>query len=100
MNNWKDTTSYRKDDQDRVPVSWSIMFGKVRLTVTCDHIYHTGRWVMIAHPFVNLKELNVSNALDAQAEAISILRGEVLTTIKELETELLSNLFEARREKK
>ena len=43
---WKDATSYSRNDRERVPRTFDVTAGPVRLVVTCGHIACPGEWVM------------------------------------------------------
>lgn len=43
---WKDITSYSRDDKERKPTGFGIEEGPLRISITCGHIYHRPNWVM------------------------------------------------------
>jgi uncharacterized OB-fold protein len=44
---WKDITTYRQGQKERVPTSWEYSNGIIRISITCGHIYFpSGEWVM------------------------------------------------------
>lgn len=45
---WVDSTSYSRDDKERVPNTWTLTLPetKLRITVTKGHVYSPGKWVM------------------------------------------------------
>ena len=46
---WKDCTTYRQGDKERIPTVFEIKSGKLRVVVTNGHIYCKGHWVMHCH---------------------------------------------------
>lgn len=77
---WKDDTSYSREDKERVPKTWTLDLGEVRITVTCGHIYHRGEWVMHCRPWFDTHALNMLenvNAEEAQAKALAKVRTKV-----------------------
>lgn len=76
--NWTDSTSYSRDDKERVPVSWSTEIGGLRITVTCGHIHHKPDWVM--HCFnigIDTLPITATNAEDAKLIAIKIVKSRI-----------------------
>jgi hypothetical protein len=43
---WEDCTSYSQGDKNRIPTTWAIQSGGVRVVVTNGHISRKGDWVM------------------------------------------------------
>lgn len=43
---WKDTTSYSQGDKERKQTTYTTESGRIRITITCAHIYYPGQWVM------------------------------------------------------
>lgn len=43
---WRDCTSYSRGDKERVPTSYEIKHGWLRICITCGHIYHRPKWVL------------------------------------------------------
>lgn len=41
MPQWKDATSYSRDDKERKPTIWSLQLGKLRVSVVCVLRCHT-----------------------------------------------------------
>ena len=49
---WKDCTTYRQSDKERIPTTFDIKSGKLRIVITSSQIYYNrrchreGQWVM------------------------------------------------------
>lgn len=76
---WKDCTGYSQGDRDRIPTSWQIIVGPLRVTVTCGHIYYKGKWIMHCDPFFREKPLgdDINGARDAQNRALAMVRSKL-----------------------
>jgi hypothetical protein len=46
---WKDVTSYSRNDKERTPTTFEVKEGPLRIVITCGHIYHRPEWVMHCH---------------------------------------------------
>lgn len=69
---WKDTTSYSRDDKDRKPTTFSKQCGPMRLVVTSGHIHYPGKWVAHAFPLFENKALKATTRDEAQAEVVQM----------------------------
>lgn len=72
---WKDITSYRRSDKDRLPTTFETQVGDLQLVVTCSHIYYPGKWVFHCSPWFDTHPLGEEvNTLDqAKKCAIKLL---------------------------
>lgn len=81
MIEWKDRTSYSRDDKVREPRTWVWDTGQnVHVTVT-RHIDYPGRWVVMAQwqfREVVWQLLNSELLEDAKVEAVEVVRSEFL----------------------
>lgn len=85
---WKDTTSYSRDDKERIPTCFSKTPGPTigMITVTSGHIYYPGKWVMHCSKLgILAKLLNAQTKKDAQNEALAIVRKIVTDMFSELQ---------------
>lgn len=76
---WKDSTSYRRGEE-KVPTTFTAKAGKIVITVTCDHIYYKGVWVMhcsILNIDTEPLGAHCKTANQAKKEAISIVRRKL-----------------------
>lgn len=76
--NWKDTTSYSRDNKERKPTTWTTEIGGLRITVTSGHIYYPDKWVM--HCFecgMDTVPLDAVSAETAQRMAVERVREKV-----------------------
>ncbi|MCH9712677.1 MAG: hypothetical protein K0U20_08655 [Proteobacteria bacterium] len=75
MIKWQDITSYRRDDKERIPKTYVIKHGNIRMSISTDHIYYPGKFVLNAQ-IVGIKTgilKNVKTMTEAQAAAIRIV---------------------------
>ncbi len=42
---WKDSTSYSRDEKEKIPTSFSCSIGDNNITITCGHIHYRPEWV-------------------------------------------------------
>jgi hypothetical protein len=49
LTQWRDCTSYSRDDKERVPKAYEIKHGYLRICITCEHIHHRPNWVLHCH---------------------------------------------------
>ena len=72
---WKDITSFSRDDKKRIPTTYELDNGTLRIVITCKHFYYPGEWVMhcarIAIDTYHLK--NANNLEDAKRLAIEFI---------------------------
>ena len=68
---WTDGTSYSRDDKERIPTTWELRVGKLRIWITNGHVCYKGIWIMTC-PDLNLREivLLAKTKEEAQREAI------------------------------
>jgi hypothetical protein len=43
---WTDCTTYRQGDKERIPTTFEVESGMLRIVVTNGHIHYKGQWVM------------------------------------------------------
>jgi len=77
MSEWKDITSYNRDDKERKPTSYRLALGRLHVTVTSGHIYYKGRWVMHCAPFYDTHVLDVTTKEEAQRKALELVRIKI-----------------------
>ena len=53
MKEWKDNTAYRQNQKIKLPTSWMLKTEEFQITITSNHVYTKGRWVL------HCKELNM-----------------------------------------
>ena len=83
---WQDITPYDKYDKEHTPTTWLLKLSRLRVVVTCDHIYYKGVWVMHCDPFYNTFPLDgVITRQEAQARAVALVRERLDEIIKALD---------------
>ena len=86
---WKDVTSYSRDDKERKPTGFQIGVGDLQIIITCAHIYHSPNWVVHCYALqIDTKRLQATTREEAQAEAINI--------VKEKLAKLTANFYQIR----
>lgn len=75
---WKDITTYSRDDKERLPTSYAMEVGSLRITITCGHIYYRPAWVMHCVPLaIDSKQLYAKDLEEAKQKAIDIVGREI-----------------------
>jgi hypothetical protein len=79
MTTWKDCTSYARGDKERIPVSFDIRSGDIRIVITKDHIYYRGKWVMHCHALgIDTRPLAIGITQEqAQQQARKIVENRI-----------------------
>lgn len=80
MTEWKDVTSYSRDDKEKTPTTYESKFGDLRLVITCSHIHDRGNWRVICRPFFERfidKRVEDYNVEQIQEIAVSMLREKI-----------------------
>jgi len=79
---WKDTTSYQRGDTERKPTTFGVNTRRLRLYVTCDHIYFKGKWVGGAFPLFETVELKATTREDSQEEVERMAKAWMDTALE------------------
>ena len=84
---WKDTTSYSQGDKERKQTTYTTKNGRIRITITCAHIYYPGQWVMhCAAPSVDTRLLkNCDTCEQAKNKAILLVKNTLLLMLQDIE---------------
>jgi hypothetical protein len=87
---WKDTTSYSRNETERVPTTWSAECGRFRLVITRSHIHYKGRWIFHLHPGVlDCHDLLLKGdvpPMDAMTKAKQVAAGVLQEALTVLDT--------------
>lgn len=87
LTQWRDCTSYSRDDKERVPTTYEITHGYLRIVITCGHIRYRPNWVL--HCFavgIDTKLMTtgdrritttIDNLDDVKARAIEIVEARI-----------------------
>lgn len=73
---WCDITSYSRD-RPRVPTSFVLKIGGLRLSVTSSHIYYPGKWVMHCQPFFDTYLLAGKTEAEAKCQAFALVQVQI-----------------------
>lgn len=82
MSTWHDITSYSRGEQNRVPISWELRAGGIRLIVTRRHMLEG--WYIAADPWFDYDTLQSTEIEDAKQEAINALRQKLTGALNDL----------------
>lgn len=84
MAEWRDITSYSQRDQQRIPQSWELDCGRIRLVVTRRHGLEG--WYVSADGFFSYSALGSADIEHAKVEAMERLKGELTIALDSLES--------------
>jgi len=85
--NWKDVTTYSRDDKDKCPHWWRAEIDHFHLSVGDRHIYYPkgDTWLLNCSPWYNAYPLKAKSFEDAKAEAISLVKERIKKILDALE---------------
>lgn len=71
---WKDTTSYTKEEEERIPRTWELRTTGCRIIVTRSR-HHEDKWVLFVYGAMRLEDtvLRAEKVEKAQREALEIV---------------------------
>lgn len=87
--NWKDSTTYKRDDKEMVPTTWTLIGKHLSITITNKHIYCPDQWVMHCYELeyntygLGLKSTEPAGA--AQRVALGIVKNKLRAMMAEVE---------------
>ena len=82
---WKDQTSYSRDDKERIPSVWVLQLTReVRVSVVRSHIYDRENWVLHCQPWFDTFSLRLPSTVENRDEAMSRATALVLEKINAL----------------
>lgn len=81
MMNWRDVSSYSRNEQERIPRSFMVKVGNFTITVTRK--IHCEGWFLEWGG--RTTSLLSSEAEDAKAEALELVKDHLCNALKELE---------------
>lgn len=88
LHTWVDTTTYSRDDENRVPSCWTYNTGKLRISVLKGHRNHPDKWVLhcfnIGMDTVTLNAPIETPVADVQAAALRIVNKRLTAMIESL----------------
>lgn len=84
---WKDQTSYSRDDRERIPSVWQLQLThELYITVVRKHRHNPGSWVMHCAPWFDTHSLDLMPIPENRDEAMARALSKVRTKIEELST--------------
>jgi hypothetical protein len=90
LHTWHDSTTYSRDDKQRVPSSWSYKTEKLKITVVNKHRDYPDRWIMHCYDIgmntVVLKAPIETPVDEIQAAAIRVVKRRLSEMIKSFVT--------------
>jgi hypothetical protein len=82
---WKDVTSFSRDDKDRIPSVWTLQLTRhVRISVVRSHVYDKENWVMHCAPWFDTYSLKLPSTVENRDEAMSRATALVRAKVEEL----------------
>ena len=82
---WKDVTSFSRDDKERIPSVWTLQLTRhVRISVVRTHISDKENWVMHCAPWFDTYSLKLPSTLENRDEAMSRATALVRAKVEEL----------------
>lgn len=85
MTQWKDITSYSRDEKDRVPSVWQFSAIKFpRIVIVRNHRYLPDEWVVTCSPWFEAHGLGLPSVIENRDEAKARAIKLVKSTIKEM----------------
>ena len=70
---WKDTTSYSREDKERIPVIWLCSAGDISVCVHRHIYYPPDQWLLTCRPFFDKYELPDKNIDDVKKTALGMV---------------------------
>lgn len=85
LTEWRDTTSYSRDDKKRIPTTYTIKHGWLTICITCGHIHHKPNWVLhcaaLGIDTKRMYNVDVSDNVETvQHQAIEIIEKRINET--------------------
>ena len=76
---WKDSTSYGRNAQEKIPTGFSTKAGECRISITCGHAYYKPAWVFHCYELgFDTQYLGEGlSAQEAAEKAVGICRDKV-----------------------
>lgn len=79
MAEWQDITQYQHGGNEHaLPTTWRAVSGRLRVVITCGHIFAPGEWVMHCPNFqIDTHHLDGASSLaDAKRMAVEVVRNK------------------------
>lgn len=84
---WKDQTSYSRDDKERIPSVWVLRLTRdIRILVVRNHRYSPDSWVVHCNPWFDTHSLDLPPTVENRDEAMARAMSNVRAKIEELST--------------
>jgi hypothetical protein len=74
---WVDISSYSQSDKERIPRSFSLKAGGLKITVTRHMDFEVSEWVASCEPFFEQKIVGKGTAEEAQESALFAVRNKL-----------------------
>lgn len=88
MTHWKDSTSYSRNQTDRVPTSFTADVGSLRITVVSNHRANPGFWSVHCHQIgMDTKDLGLPNNVSAETAqkcAVDMVHDELMRRLRDV----------------
>ncbi len=87
MTKWIDSSSYSRNDKERIPNIWKIKFGAVSITVAYGHVTYAKQWIIRCDPFFDNKQLGNISEAEAKTLAIKMVKDQLSIALQEISQE-------------
>lgn len=88
---WRDESSYSRDERARVPWCWSLAAGDILIHIVNRHRDYPGEWVITADPFYIyprvMAGVDVADVEGAKRAAVEMVRSKLRAAIADLPEE-------------
>jgi hypothetical protein len=85
---WKDVTSFSRDQTDRTPTAFEVSLEDLRITITSAHRDYPGTWVMHCHALqIDTQVLKATTLNEAKRAAVQVVKdtlNKLLVDVKKV----------------
>lgn len=81
---WKDTSSFRQGDTQRIPNTFRANVGKLRLTVHRHIHYDKNDWLLSCDAFCDCKVIGSGTAEEAKTTAEVLIKEYLMACLEEI----------------
>jgi hypothetical protein len=85
--NWKNISSFSRDDTDRTPNAWEAHAGGLRIVVHRHIHFPKDVWLLSTTPFFDRKQLTSKSIEEAKEEAVKLVCEKARAILADLNTE-------------
>lgn len=82
---WKDISSFRQGDKERIPTSFRAKVGVLTISVHRHIYFEKDEWLLSVEGFFDKKQLGKGTSDEAKEVAIALVKDMLENTLKEFE---------------